>query len=299
MTDYGEATEAKISEIIEACKRHGDRSIIALSGVPGTGKSFMASIAAQRYAGEPTRVREVQFHQSFSYDEFIEGLTIGANGEVIVKDGSFLDWNRQAKQDPDRNYVYLAEEVTRADLSSVLGELLTYLEYRDRSFLTMHRREPVSIADNLVLLATFNPTDRTALEIDNALLRRFRVISCPPDTDQLREMVGGDLGKNVVDKLCEIFHSCEEENPVEYEHLMPFGHGIFDGVTQENPDLHNLWDQRIRHFLYRPGVEPHPLAETIENNYPWTDPDYSTENGSTETGEAVKAADMNGAEPQE
>src|ERR1035438_1531795 len=65
--NYGAATEKKIKEVIDACERYGNKAIVALAGVPGTGKSFIALIAAQRFANEPTLVREIQFHQSFSY----------------------------------------------------------------------------------------------------------------------------------------------------------------------------------------------------------------------------------------
>ena len=138
MTDYGPVTERKIQEVIDACTRYGSRSIIALAGVPGTGKSFVASIAAQRFTNEPLLVREIQFHQSFSYEEFIEGLRIDQTSAVTVVPGVFQEWNERALEDDDQRYVLLVEELTRANLSAVLGELMTYLEHRDRHFVTSH-----------------------------------------------------------------------------------------------------------------------------------------------------------------
>lgn len=277
MKDYGAATEAKIAEVLDACARHGDRSIIALSGVPGTGKSFAASIAAQRFTGEPLFVREIQFHQSFSYEEFIEGLRIDDTAGVTVVPGIFLEWNERALEDGDHQYVLLIEELTRANLPAVLGELMTYLEHRDRPFVTIYSRKPVQVARNLTILATLNPTDRSAIDLDAALIRRLRIIGCRPSTEQLAEMLSGvGLPDNVMAKLKAIFTTCQDRFEDQYEHLMPFGHGIFADISNEQPDLHRLWEERIRHLLRRPLIEPHPFVDVIEECYPWRDPDYLT-----------------------
>jgi 5-methylcytosine-specific restriction protein B len=85
--------------------------------------------------------------------------------------------------------VLLIEELTRANLAAVLGELLTFIEYRDRPFLTIYSRRPCTVAPNLTILATYNPTDRSALELDAALIRRLRIVDCLPSSDQLGEML--------------------------------------------------------------------------------------------------------------
>lgn len=275
---YGTATENKISEVVDACMRHGSSSIVALAGVPGTGKSFVASIAAQRFSNEPLLVREIQFHQSFSYEEFIEGLRIDESSGVAAVPGIFLEWNQRALEDPENRYVLLIEELTRANLPAVLGELMTYLEHRERPFLTVYSRKPARVAANLTLLATYNPTDRSAIELDAALIRRLRIIRCPPDVGQLGEMLERTgLPAPVISKLKGLFDACKAKFPDQYEHLMPFGHGIFAGVTQEQPDLHRLWVERIEHLLRRPLVEPHPFTDIIEENYPWRDPEYQVQ----------------------
>jgi len=276
MTNYGEATEAKIAEVVDACQRYGDRSIIALAGVPGTGKSFIASIAAQRYTDEPLLVREIQFHQSYSYEEFIEGLRIDETSGVNTVPGVFLEWNERALDDPQHRYVLLVEELTRANLPAVLGELLTYLEYRNRPFVTVYSRKPMYVAENLTVLATYNPTDRSALELDAALIRRLRIIRCPPSIRQLAEMLSGrDLSGQVLEKLQGVFTTCMNRFSDQYEHVMPFGHGIFADVRTERPDLHRLWVERIQHLLRRPLLEPHPFADVIEESYPWKESEYT------------------------
>lgn len=268
------ATRKKIDEVKAVCEAYGHNSIIALAGVPGTGKSYVAQIAAQEYAGHPTLVREVQFHPAFTYEEFIEGMRIDKSGAVRVEPGIFLEWNESAANDPDRKYVLLIEELTRANVPSVIGELMTYVEYRNRPMTTIYGRQPVKLAPNLVVVATYNPTDRSAIELDAALLRRMRIVWFPPDIEQLREMLDGKLAPKALEKLCAVFTKCEKEHPHDYKHMMPFGHGIFAQVREETPDLYDLWEERIQHLLRRPLVEPHQFTKTIEGAYPWRDPKF-------------------------
>lgn len=273
----GAATKQKVEEVVAACERYGSNSIIALAGVPGTGKSFVAAHAAQVFAKEPTLVREIQFHQSFTYEEFIEGPRIDEHGAVTVEPGVFLEWNERANDDPKNNYVLLVEELTRANLPAVLGELLTFVEYRGRKFVSAYSRRPTWVAKNLTILATYNPTDRTAIEIDNAILRRLRIIRFPPSTEQLQEMLAGSkLAKNALARLVELFETCEAKHKDDFESMMPFGHGIFAAIEKESPDLHLLWKERIEHLLKRPLVEPHPFTDTIAKAYPWRDQAFTS-----------------------
>jgi 5-methylcytosine-specific restriction endonuclease McrBC GTP-binding regulatory subunit McrB len=264
------STEQQVKKVVEACLSYGGRSIIALAGPPASGKSHVALIAAQRAAGEPTRVKEVQFHAAFTYEEFVEGLRIDNTGAVIEKPGVFMEWNEAAAADPngDHRYVLLIEELTRANIAAVLGELLTYVEHRERTFETLFSRTPIRVAERLIILATYNPVDRSALNIDDALLRRMRVIDFLPDPDQLEEMLAGrGIPNHVVAKLNAIFRACKTKHPDEYAASVPFGHGIFAEVRNEG-DLHPLWKQRVERILFRPG-SPHPFAETIKEAYPW------------------------------
>ncbi|MGH7641714.1 MAG: AAA family ATPase [Candidatus Dormibacteria bacterium] len=273
MTTYGPKTESLIADVVRTMERYGDKAIVTLQGVPGTGKSYIGSIAAQRFAQLPELVREVQFHPAVSYEEFIEGLRIEGGG-VATKPGIFLEWNDRALDDPHQQYVLLIEELTRANLAAVLGELMTYLEYRDRNFTTLYSRRPVSVMRNLVVLATYNPSDRSALEVDNALLRRLRIIEFRPDVEQLTEMLRGTaLSSSALNALSAVFTVCERASPHDFAYQMPFGHGIFAEVQSE-ADLCPLWVERIRHMLYRPLVRPHPYAELISKAYPWQSPAY-------------------------
>ena len=271
-----EATEEKVREVVAACESYGKTSIIALAGPPATGKSHVALIAAQRHAGMPSRVREVQFHQSFTYEEFVEGLRIDATGAVNPKSGVFLEVNDDSMADPGHNHVLLIEELTRTNLAAALGELLTYVEHRDRSFTTLFGGQSVQVSRRLTILATFNPVDRSALNIDAALLRRLRIIDFLPDTGQLADMLMAKdppIPEEVITSLQAIFLACKAKHPEYYDTLVPFGHGVFSEIRTED-DLHPLWEQRLKRMLYRPLQDPHPFARTISEAYPWRNRDY-------------------------
>ncbi|HSE15995.1 MAG TPA: AAA family ATPase [Pyrinomonadaceae bacterium] len=273
---YGSATENKIDEVLSACLNHGGESIVVLSGVAGTGKTLISLVAAQRLCGHPLFVRQIQFHPSYTYEDFVEGLRPTSAGAFQTKAGVFLELNTQAQHDINNRYCLLIEEFSRANVPAVLGELMTYIEYRDRVFYTPLSEIPLRVAPNLTILATMNPRDRSALEIDDALIRRLRIISCPPDTGQLREMLARSLTgseqakEQIILGLVRLFEECERRHKATYHDLMPFGHGIFAGVRTAD-DLRMLWKERIRFLLKRPLVLPHPFYDTIEELYVWKD----------------------------
>lgn len=275
---YGNATEKRISDVIDTCLRYGESSIVALAGVPGTGKSYIGRIAAQRLAGDPLRVREIQFHPSTTYEEFVEGLRIDTTGAIQVMPGLFSEWNDMALDDPSLTWVLLIEELTRANISAVLGELMTFVEDRSRPFTAIYSRRPRTVAKNLILLATYNPTDRSALEVDSALLRRLRVLQFGPDEGQLTEMMNiVGMPSAVTERLIGIFTAARERHPDDYEFGMPFGHGIFAEVRSEQPDLYELWESRIRYMLQRPLASPDPFFDVIRDAYPWRSQDFSVQ----------------------
>jgi MoxR-like ATPase len=277
MVSLGPETSKTVDEMVAACQSFGDRDIILLSGVAGTGKTFLGLVAAVRFAGHPLLVKQIQFHQSYAYEDFMEGLRPTAAGGFAPRAGILMEWNETALQDPDNRYVLLIEEFTRANITAVLGELMTYIEHRDRLFETPLTRRRVRIAKNLTILATMNPQDRSALEVDDALIRRLRIIDCPPSVAHLEEMLKSSLpsgganesGKKIITDLKNLFEQLQKQYPDTFAELMPFGHGVFAGIKSED-DLRSLWRQRLRFLLRRnPQVPPHPWAHQIEQLYPW------------------------------
>src|SRR4029450_1098632 len=125
--------------------------------------------------GSPDRVSFVQFHPSFSYEDFIEGLRPSEAAEGLnyeVRPGLFKEFCRRAAGSDD-TFVYVIDEINRADLGSVLGELLMLLEYRGQTIRLPYSQKPFSVPHNIILLATMNTADRSLALVDYALRRRF------------------------------------------------------------------------------------------------------------------------------
>ncbi|HET9162330.1 MAG TPA: AAA family ATPase [Solirubrobacterales bacterium] len=272
METLPEHLREQVERVVDALSRYGQHAIVALAGVPGTSKSYTARRAAAAFASEGC-VREIQFSPGYTYEEFIEGPRYGDNMKVQIEKGIFLDLNEQALEHPELQYVLLIEELTRADIPRVLGELLTYIEYRSDSdsFTTLYgRANETRIAPNVAILATYNPSDRSAVSIDAALLRRMRILDFPPHRKLLVEILADNgLDKNVIDRLVTMFDACEQAaGPDHFSDSMPFGHAVFSSVESEG-DLYNLWHEELKRMLIRAHAPAHELYEVIAANYPW------------------------------
>ncbi len=180
---------------------------VVFYGPPGTGKTFEAKRFAdwwvnERTEGEPTQsqVRSVTFHPSFSYEDFIEGLTADAteSGSVSyrVEDGVLkkiagdASDALQATADGETSppFVLIIDEINRGNLAQIFGEVITLLEADKRdSFETelAHSGETFTIPSNLYVIGTMNTADQSIALVDTALRRRFRFIDFPPDLESV------------------------------------------------------------------------------------------------------------------
>jgi len=259
----GISDQADIDRIVEAADRYGSTKIICLSGIPGTGKSHLAKLAArQMVSGDPYCFEEVQFHESTGYEDFIEGYIPRPGGDGFdLKPKVFRVINERAKLDPKkRRFVLLIEELTRANVHAVLGELITYIEHRDREFTLALSQAKMAVSPNLVLLATMNPRDKSAILLDHAILRRLHQIPMEPSTTKLRALLSGKLADALLDSLAAWFDR--------YERTLPFGHAEFAYVRSE-ADLRDLWRGTLRYFLVDSMGGVRPAFSEVERDFPW------------------------------
>lgn len=161
---------------------------IILQGAPGVGKTFAAKRLAYSMAGvkDPERVTMVQFHQSYSYEDFIEGFRPSAAGFELVK-GSFYTFCKRAQNDSDEDYFFIIDEINRGNLSKIFGELFMLIENDKRGpknkLQLLYSHELFYVPSNLYIIGMMNTADRSLAMLDYALRRRFAFFDLLPAFD--------------------------------------------------------------------------------------------------------------------
>ena len=161
----------------------------------------MARRLAAFLAGTEQRVRLVQFHPSYAYEDFVQGLrprlTEGQAG-FEVRDGPLLTMANAARQDSDSDtkYFLIIDEINRGNLAKVFGELYFLLEYRDQPILLQYSDAPFELPKNLYIIGTMNTSDRSIALVDLALRRRFHFVEFHPDKSPIQGLLKRWLDRN-------------------------------------------------------------------------------------------------------
>lgn len=237
---------------------------VVLSGPPGTSKSWYARrVAAKLVDGDGSRVDFIQFHPSYSYDDFIEGYVPNSKGSGTfeVKPKLFLRLCLRARANPERLHVLVIDELNRGDPIRAFGELLTYIErdYRDQNVVLAYSGQRVAVPRNVFVLATMNPYDKSVIDLDDALERRFDRIALDPSVAILKKLLAtAGMQEALVGKVIQFFVMANKKSP------HGIGHAFFVGMKDE-ATLRRLWSHRLRFIfdkMFR--FEPQALKEVSE-----------------------------------
>ena len=178
----------EIKEIIHSLEI---KKNVVLQGPPGVGKTFVAKKIAYEMMKQTddTKIEMVQFHQSYSYEDFIQGIR--PSGKTFrVKNGVFHNFCKKAGNDPSNKYFFIIDEINRGNLSKIFGELMMLIETDKREKYKVHLTysekddAPFFVPENLYLIGTMNTADRSLAIVDYALRRRFRFITLKPNFNQ-------------------------------------------------------------------------------------------------------------------
>lgn len=194
---------------------------LILQGAPGVGKTFAAKRLAYAIMGEKDddRIKMVQFHQNYSYEDFVLGYKPNENGGFDLKEGIFYQFCRKAAADKEHKYFFIIDEVNRGNLSKIFGELLMLIEndYRDEPIHLAYKDEIFAVPSNLYIIGMMNTADRSLAMIDYALRRRFSFFEMKPGfnspvfEEEIRKKMDPHL-ENLVNAIVELNRIIENDD---------------------------------------------------------------------------------------
>lgn len=172
-------------ELVSLISLLENKKNLILKGAPGVGKTYIAKRLANVMMKEKdeTRIHMVQFHQSYSYEDFIEGFRPKAEGDGFeLKQGPFVKFARKAARDQEREYFFIIDEINRGNMSKIFGELMMLIEAdkRGEQINLLYSNDKFSVPSNLYIIGMMNTADRSLALLDYALRRRFSFFEIKP-----------------------------------------------------------------------------------------------------------------------
>ncbi len=199
------------------------QSQLILTGPPGTGKTLLAKQVAvfMETGGIPAptevekqirdmndRIQIIQFHPSYNYDDFVQGIRIRSEGNghltYPVLPGPLLRMANLARNNPNQNFILVIDEINRANVAAVLGEMIYALEYRGQPVRLQYGEAPVSLPENLYIIGTMNTSDRSIGHLDYAVRRRFAFHHIAPSSDAVSQIQNQAVRQAALDKFSRV-----------------------------------------------------------------------------------------------
>ena len=243
---------------------------IILQGAPGVGKSFAAKRLAYSILEEKNtnQVKVIQFHQSYSYEDFIVGFRPSEDeGKQFEKRyGVFYDFCKKAADDSDNKYFFIIDEINRGNLSKIFGELLLLIENDKRGkeykIQLLYSKEDFYIPENVYIIGMMNTADRSLAMIDYALRRRFSFVEFEPafETEgfkQTQDEISNEKYNRLIEKIIGLNKEIAED--VSLGKGFRIGHSYF--IPKNPSDVDDQWLSDVVNYEIVPLLEEYWFDE--------------------------------------
>ena len=233
-----------------------EKKQVIFQGPPGTGKTYVAQELARHLADDEEHWQLVQFHPSYSYEDFVRGYrpTLRDNRQpgFELRDGPFMRMAKRAEEDPDAKYFLIIDEINRGNLAKVFGELYFLLEYRETPMHLMYQeveKSTFTMPDNLYIVGTMNTADRSIALVDLALRRRFAFVDFSTNEEPVKGLLRRWLQANDLGDMDWVADVVERANEKLDDHHAALGPSYFMRTDLDDAAIKRIWKHSVLPYI--------------------------------------------------